>query len=252
MLYIFDIDGVICNPQEPLSCGKKRHDLKTFDAENNVWFVTGNDYKTATHLLGFCPKRIYCDSGLSLFESGVFFPYRTSLRLPPGIEHMLCSFHAHIKKCNRNIPMDAGQHVSWRTPAFINFSFTGRNATPEQRQEFFEKEKAYHIVDYASADIGDYWKGRGVAIEIRRGGMTSLDITCEGLGKEIVLNDYSKDSHGEDIMFFGDKMHPGGNDYQLAKEVTKLGGVATQVQSPDMFWSWFYSNKSNQHAPKSI
>lgn len=57
--------------------------------------------------------------------------------------------------------------------------------------------------------------------EITIGGTTSIDITKKGLDKERGIREFLKwnDFSPSEVLFFGDKLYPGGNDYSATKVV---------------------------------
>lgn len=92
----------------------------------------------------------------------------------------------------------------------ITFSALGQKATPEYKY-------AWDPDGAKKAALRDLAASRLPGIEVRSGGSTSIDVTREGIDKAYgmqklidVLN-ISKD----DILFFGDKLQEGGNDYPV-------------------------------------
>ena len=65
------------------------------------------------------------------------------------------------------------------------------------------------------------------------GGQTGLDIAPLGRDKSQILRDFSED---DELHFFGDKMEEGGNDYSLAVEVEKRGGLSYNVENFKDTW----------------
>ena len=57
--------------------------------------------------------------------------------------------------------------------------------------------------------------------DLNIGGTTSIDITRKGLTKEWGIRTFLKHNnfHPNQVLFFGDKLHPGGNDYPATKVV---------------------------------
>ena len=101
----------------------------------------------------------------------------------------------------------------------ITFSAIGRHAPTEHKRAFDpqgEKRKIWQEFLTQHLPAGKY--------EINIGGTTSLDITKKGLDKEWGIREFAKQnkiplSH---ILFLGDKLYPGGNDYPAAKIVDCL------------------------------
>ena len=93
----------------------------------------------------------------------------------------------------------------------ITMSALGQQATPEDKYAWAEKFKDVRPV-YRDK-VAEQLPG----LEVRIGGTTSTDITrpgidkAYGIGKLIDALDISKD----EVLFFGDKLNEGGNDYPV-------------------------------------
>lgn len=92
----------------------------------------------------------------------------------------------------------------------ITFSALGQKATPEDKYAWDpDGNKKLRLRDLAAESLP--------GLEVRAGGSTSIDVTREGIDKAygmqklIAAIGISKD----DILFFGDKLQEGGNDYPV-------------------------------------
>lgn len=92
----------------------------------------------------------------------------------------------------------------------ITYSALGQQATPEDKYAWDpDGTKKIALRDLAAQSLPD--------LEVRAGGTTSIDVTrigidkAYGMQKLIEALDISKD----DILFFGDKLQEGGNDYPV-------------------------------------
>lgn len=92
----------------------------------------------------------------------------------------------------------------------ITFSALGQKATPEDKYAWDpDGKKKMALRDLAAQSLP--------GLEVRAGGSTSIDVTREGIDKAYGMQklidalDISKD----DILFFGDKLQEGGNDYPV-------------------------------------
>lgn len=93
----------------------------------------------------------------------------------------------------------------------ITMSALGQQAAPEDKYAWAEKYKDIRPVyrDKVAAKL--------LGLEVRIGGTTSTDITLPGIdkaygiGRLIELNNWTKD----EVLFFGDKLEEGGNDYPV-------------------------------------
>ena len=103
----------------------------------------------------------------------------------------------------------AGEIIEDRGPQ-ITFSALGQQALPEDKYAWdADGKKKLAIRDLAAPNLPD--------LEVRVGGTTSIDVTRIGIDKAFGMQklieelDISKD----DILFFGDKLYEGGNDYPV-------------------------------------
>ena len=89
----------------------------------------------------------------------------------------------------------------------VNFSVVGRNATPNERKLYVEYDKKTNERQL----IADLFNKEFINLEAKVGGETGIDIGPKGSNKSQILK-WIKD---DEIHFFGDAMHPGGNDEPL-------------------------------------
>jgi HAD superfamily hydrolase (TIGR01484 family) len=92
----------------------------------------------------------------------------------------------------------------------VTFSALGQQATAEDKYAWdTENTKKLALRDHAAERLPD--------LEVRAGGTTSIDVTRIGIDKAYGMQklidelDIAKD----DILFFGDKLEEGGNDYPV-------------------------------------
>lgn len=92
----------------------------------------------------------------------------------------------------------------------ITFSALGQKATPEDKYAWDpEGTKKASLRDLAAQSLP--------GLEVRAGGSTSIDVTREGIDKAYGMQKLI-DALGitkEDILFFGDNLQEGGNDYPV-------------------------------------
>lgn len=114
----------------------------------------------------------------------------------------------------------------------ITYSALGQQATPEDKYAWDpDGSKKLALRDLAAQSLP--------GLEVRAGGSTSIDVTREGIDKAYGMQklvdaiDISKD----DILFFGDKLQEGGNDYPVKEmgidslEVTRWEDTANQLRA---------------------
>ncbi len=92
----------------------------------------------------------------------------------------------------------------------ITFSALGQKATPEDKYAWDpEGTKKAQLRDLAAQSLP--------GLEVRAGGSTSIDVTREGIDKAYGMQKLidAIDVNKDDILFFGDKLQEGGNDYPV-------------------------------------
>ena len=92
----------------------------------------------------------------------------------------------------------------------VTFSALGQKATPEDKYAWDpDGKKKFALRDLAAQSLP--------GLEVRAGGSTSIDVTREGIDKAYGMQKLidELDIHKDDILFFGDKLQEGGNDYPV-------------------------------------
>lgn len=92
----------------------------------------------------------------------------------------------------------------------ITFSALGQQAPPEKKYAWDpDKKKKTALRDYAASQLPD--------LEVRVGGTTSVDVTRIGVDKAYGMRKLMEtlEIGKEEILFFGDSLQEGGNDYPI-------------------------------------
>lgn len=92
----------------------------------------------------------------------------------------------------------------------ITYSALGQQATPQDKYAWDpDHTKKLAIRDLAAQRLPD--------LEVRTGGTTSIDVTRIGIDKAYGMQKLVQelDISSDDILFFGDKLQEGGNDYPV-------------------------------------
>ncbi len=92
----------------------------------------------------------------------------------------------------------------------VTFSSLGQTATPEDRYAWDpDNSKKFKLRDLCQAKMPQY--------EFRAGGTTSIDVTVKGIDKAFGISELIKLNNFEksDVLFVGDKLEEGGNDYPV-------------------------------------
>ena len=113
-----------------------------------------------------------------------------------------------------DIPKKRGTFVEFRN-CMINVSPIGRNCTHEERCEFEQLDNSRKIREKMCSDLEGAFPQYNLKYSI--GGQISIDIFPQGWDKTYCLRHLEEEGF-ESVHFFGDKICPGGNDYELAND----------------------------------
>lgn len=228
MIYIFDVDGTLTYPQQPIK-QDMIDALKELYKDNPVFVVSGNDRD-----LLYKNKQMTED--LEQHLNGIFGCQGSDVWINGELEFKNeITFDDKLFRDLKNLlnaspyPVKTGNHIEER-PSLVNFSIVGRNATYEQRQDYMK----YDETAEERKNIKTYLKERHPKYDFTIGGQISLDISPKDASKAQILKFLRGIQCEKSIMFFGDKIYDGGNDYPLAKALMKENkkNVVHHVVSP--------------------
>ena len=208
---LFDVDGTLTVSRQKID--PVFHDEFLKICENyHVYLVTGSDRPKTVEQLGekiyFAAQRVYNCSGNDIWEQDKNI-YTNDWSLPEKPWKYLESQLLQSKFAPKT-----GWHFEER-PGMLNFSILGRKAQPHQRQYYIDWDKKTNerrlIRDEFVSALGNKFS---VTAEI--GGETGLDIYPLGCDKGQIIEDFE---NYDEVLFFGDKTTPGGNDHSIAVKV---------------------------------
>ena len=191
------------------------HFFYEFSTCNDVYLVTGSDrektIEQVTPGIYNNAKRVYNCSGSDVYEADVSV-YRDDWELPRDVE-----MHLENELLFSKFPVRNGEHIE-RRPGGVNFSILGRGLTCfVEREEYVKWDQRTN----ERKEIARRLKLKFPELEVNIGGQTGLDLGPKGSDKSQILRDFKL---GEQLVFFGDMMEEGQNDYALAKAVQEVGG----------------------------
>ena len=231
--YIFDIDGTLTVSRAQID-PDFRVFMLSFALEHDVYLVTGSDRKKTIEQVGAdlynLSQRVYNCSGSDVYE-GDKNVYRSEWELPREVERFLEDELAYSCFDIRN-----GNHIEHR-PGGVNFSILGRDENPfKGRAEYIKWDRER----MEREDIADRIRNAFPGLTVALGGQTGLDIGPAGSDKSQILRDFDND---DELVFYGDMMEEGQNDYPLAIEVEKMGGRAHKVDTWEDTWELLKEEK---------
>ena len=115
-------------------------------------------------------------------------------------------------------PVRTGIHMEER-PGCVNFSIVGRGANQTERLVYSDWDE----IKGERRAIAERFNKKFPKLHAFVGGVTGVDISDKGSDKSQIIRDFSDG----DVVFFGDRLDPHGNDRPLADaiEKNKLGMV---------------------------
>jgi phosphomannomutase len=207
--FIFDVDGTLTPSRSKMDNEFKSWFLG-FAKTNDVYLVTGSDRAKTIEQVGESVyhrcKRVYNCSGNDVW-AGANNVQTNKWKLPEFAEYFLngCLYESKFK-------LRTGTHIEKR-PGMVNFSVIGRGANAEQRQEYV----AYDTSTNERITIANAFNIMFPDLQATVGGETGIDIAPKGADKSQIVKDFDPKDH---IIFFGDAIFEGGNDWTLALELT--------------------------------
>ncbi|HBO64433.1 TPA: HAD family hydrolase [Candidatus Saccharibacteria bacterium] len=220
-LLAFDLDDTLAITKSPISDHMAETLAKILD-EFEVCIISGGrfeQFKTQVidrlhiephklnklHLMPTCGTRYY------LYDqpSGEWKQQYAEDLTKQQKEQIIAVLEASAKELGLWEAHPAGDIIEDRGSQ-ITFSALGQKATPEDKYAWDpDGTKKAALRDLAAQSLP--------GLEVRAGGSTSIDVTREGIDKAYGMQklidelDISKD----DILFMGDKLQEGGNDYPV-------------------------------------
>jgi len=224
--FIFDVDGTLTPSRQAMNSDFQKWFIG-FQEHNFTYLVTGSDRvktleQVGTMVYNFA-TRVYNCSGSDVWEQDNNI-YTNNWTLPESA-HSWLSEQLEFSA----FPLRTGLHFEHR-PGMVNFSIVGRNATLGERKFYVEWDLQHSERDLIAYNFNLLFPD----IEARVGGETGIDIHPKGCDKSQILRDFDPN---DELHFFGDAMHPEGNDYPLKKEIIdKDLGLCYNIKNWEETW----------------
>ena len=217
-IFIFDIDGTLT----PSRLRMTEEFAKFFDKwseKNKYYLVTGSDLDKTKEQL----PTAYIDRAEAIFTCCGNQMWRDDESI---YDNKFNPSKDLIKYLERKVlkseyPNRCGNHIEDRG-SMVNFSVVGRDCTQEQREDYFEWDKAMGERNIICMEI----KGTYPGVDAVVGGQISIDIYPKGMDKSQVLNVIEQERlvPPSEYIFIGDGIENGGNDYPLAELMDNIEG----------------------------
>lgn len=214
MYYVFDVDGTL-TPSRGLIDPEFCRFLISSAQKDKLVLVTGSDSaktieQIGTELFRAVDYSFNCTGNVIYHKGDLIFS--SEWELPDDAWEWLES-----ELDQSEYPWKFGLHFEQR-PGLLNFSFVGRNATGNNRSEYFEWDKRTG----QRRRLCQKFNERFPDLEAQIGGELGVDIFARGRDKGQIL-DWLKGP----VCFFGDRLDPEGNDRPLADRIQQDNRGAT-------------------------
>ncbi|HLD79099.1 MAG TPA: HAD-IIB family hydrolase [Candidatus Nanoarchaeia archaeon] len=214
---IADVDGTICDSCQVISSAMAEQISKMISQGYQFAFISGTktgDLQEMISSLLSQPHHLLATMGTNysiIGENSVNNIYNHSFTIEEKEEIMAAmrKLISHFEIASLTTPEDQLQDRDSQ----ITLSAIGRHA-PSDKKAAYDQDcsKRQRWMEFLKIHLDDSKYG------IKIGGTTSIDVTRKGLDKEWGIKQFA-DYHKiplSSILFFGDKIHPGGNDFPAA------------------------------------
>lgn len=203
MMFVFDVDGTLTPSRKEMN-----NVFKWWFQENiqNYCFVTGSDRDKTIEQVGLdmfvgAKYSFNCNGNDVNFYGAQI--HTNDWTLPVTARNWLDE-----KLEQSEFVLRTGNHIEER-PGMVNFSIVGRNATMGERKLYVEYDTKLNERN----TITEMFNEAFPELDAKAGGETGIDIGPKGSDKSQVIKFIDDD----ELVFFGDRMDPLGNDYPLSK-----------------------------------
>lgn len=226
VLFLFDVDGTL-TPSREKATEEMKSFLGSLRQKALIGFVGGSDLAKQKEQLGDeCIKMFdywFPENGLHYIKNGEEISSQSYIEYVGEKEHVRLVNKIMESMSKIDIPVKRGNFIEFRK-SMVNVSPVGRSCSRKERKEFCALDKKEKIREKIVNEVSPHFKNLTFSI----GGEISIDIFPTGWDKTYCLNHLEKEGVKE-IYFFGDMIHVGGNDYEIAQDPRV---IATTVSSP--------------------
>jgi len=219
---LFDMDGTLTLPRQQASKETLAY-LAHLRERVSIGIVSGSDLVKITEQLGCNPHEcfdyVFSENGVVAHDStGLIGTNSISAFLGEDRLKELINFVLrHFSEVD--IPVKRGTFIEYRT-GMMNFSPVGRACNQQERIQFFEYDKEHKIRETFVAALKQRFPAETYGLQFSIGGQISVDCFPLGWDKTYCLRYFSE---SDEVHFFGDMTHPGGNDHEIFAHEATIG-----------------------------
>lgn len=231
MIYVFDVDGVLCESKTDID-NEMAMLLEELSQTNTIVFLTGGKFEQVSnqvmaHTNIKRPFYILPLSGADGWSMGEENIQLWNNNLSDDEKGRIFAGIIHVISNNTNKPFMSWGGITEDRGSQITLSLLGMNA-PWNIKKYYDPDRKIRSelgLKLVNTIIGSS------DFTFTIGGSTSIDITKKGVNKGNSLLNLQKVQGWEtkDIVFVGDNLQPGGNDYP----VLQAGFTSIHVKSPE-------------------
>ena len=195
---------------------------------NLAYIAAGSNYEKLTEQLP--PDIVSSFSGIFSSMGNVYHQkgqevYKNEIKLD---KEMLKS----LERFRKSTTYDGKLYSNYMElrPGMLNFSILGRNCPFSEREKYHEWDNIHHEREKIAKYMNDNFKEYDFSL----GGKISIDIVPRGFGKEQIAHVIRKNHPNDKIIFIGDRVVEGGNDYTLAQALRAMENTEViAVENPE-------------------
>lgn len=211
--YLFDIDGTLTHPRQKITPEFEEFFFNWMQ-DRKVFLVTGSDFvkvkeQLSERIIASC-HGVFCSMANELYK-GENRLYKNELKISDEL-----IFWLKQQLQNSPYPIKRTNNLEFRA-GMLNFSIAGRDSSLEERNAYYvwdkENKERERIANYINKTYPD--------MEACVGGQISIDIQNKGNNKSLASKHVRMFVAHTDIIFFGDKTMPGGNDRAIVEDILK-------------------------------
>ena len=207
-IYVFDVDGTLTPSRDIIDSDFESY-FVNWAIPRNVHLITGSDYAKTLEQVGkdviISVSAVHNCAGNSIWSRGEERS-RNEWTISSDAKAWLRN-----KLKESKFTLRTGTHIEERC-GLVNFSTIGRGASKIERQIYVKFDKLYKEREQISKEFNAQFPELEAAI----GGETGIDIYQKGRNKAQLLSYLGE---VEELIFFGDAMEEGGNDWPLAEAI---------------------------------
>ncbi len=219
MNIVFDVDGTLTPSRAAMDPDFQREfEHWARSSGHAIWLITGSDYPKTLEQVGktVCEavSGVYNCAGNELHTGGIQQESKT-WEPSPELRDFLIMHLAQQPWATKT-----GRHLEVRS-GLTNWSPVGRNATREERSEFYQ----WDLKTGYRRDLAELVRKTFPEIDATVAGETGIDIYPRGWDKSQIAE------RVRPFHFFGDRCEPGGNDYTISQRAQTVWEVESWLDT---------------------